>query len=183
MPLRINRVARGLLSFLDSKTAGQPPQSLNDFIQCGIDLTEFFSSAQLVDMFGQVAAASTGVVGIALASNFMGAGGGAFAVPAGEVWLVRHVTARTGTLAAATTYNYTIGFQSTLPGIAGAATWHGLANQIAVGTFGTGQQATSSVWEPFVMQAGDQLGVHIGIVTVGTAETIQMTCRAMRLLV
>lgn len=181
--MRINRVARGLLSFLDSKTAGQPPQELGDAIACTLDLAEFFAAGQMVDMFGQVAAASTGAVGIALASNFMGVGGGAFSVPPGEVWLVRQVTARTGTLLAGTTYNFTLGFQSTLPGIAAAATWHGLSNPIAVGTFGVGNQALAACWDPFVMQAGDQLGVHIGIVTVGTAETIQVTCRAMRLLV
>lgn len=40
MPLYINRVARGLLSFFESKTSGQPPQTLADEIRATVDLGE-----------------------------------------------------------------------------------------------------------------------------------------------
>lgn len=183
MPLRLNRVALGLLSYLDAKNAGQPPQAIDDAIRCTLELGPFLSGAQQVDMFGQVAAANTGAPGIALASNFMGVGGGAFQVPPGELWLVKNVTARMGTLPAATTYQFTVGWQSTLPGIAGGAVWYSFGPGVSHVAFATGTSPSIGYPCDVVLGPGDQLGIHIQVVTVGTAQNVDVACRAVRLLV
>lgn len=182
MPLRINRVALGLLSYFDSKNAGQPPQQVADAISCGVDLAPFLYAQQAVDLFGQVASASTGVVGVALASNFMGVGGGAFRVPPGEVWLCKHLTVRTnGALPAATDYMFSVGYQSILPTIAGGACWYSLGDPIQVGPWQVGHAPLAAYTGEWVMVPGDQVGCFISRVAVGTAQTLEVSLRAIRL--
>lgn len=185
MALRINRVPRGLLSYLDSKNAGQPPQTVAEQISATFRLEDFFFAQQYVDLWGQVAAANTGAVGIALASGFLGVAGGAFRVPPGEIWLVRSVSARVaGALLAGTEYNVSLGYEATdVSG--GTRIWHGLGHGLQPTGFSVAGGSPVVNWsgEPFVMVPNDQFGIYITRVTLGTAEPFEYNARAVRLLV
>jgi hypothetical protein len=111
----------------------------------------------------------------------MGVGGGAFRVPPGEIWLVKHLSVRSGTLLAATEYQFTLGFLSPLPGIAGASVWHEVQNPVAVGSWTAGMIAAAGCWDPFVMTSGDQVGVLIHRLALGTADNFFVSMRAVRL--
>jgi len=79
--LKINRVARGLLSFFDGKTAQQPPQTVEDMIRCTVDMG-------LLMMWGAAENISGPTTGITSTEGFYPTANNAGDVPQDETWIL-----------------------------------------------------------------------------------------------
>jgi len=93
----MQRIPRGLLSFLDVKTGGTYPTLLGGILQPHIDLNPWYASEAL-QLTGVGDAAATQVAGGRLAITTTSvedlvAGAGALIVPNTEIWLITQATA------------------------------------------------------------------------------------------
>lgn len=166
MPGLIQRVPVGYLDLFGLKSSGQTPTVSPDECQPVVDITELYAAAR----WEQITATTNTV-------NLIGFwGAAALTVPSGEMWLVDRLTYTTGTLLAGTTYRLRPGMIASQSG----------SQPIAVGDPSqtwTAAERPFFGWGDIIARAGDQLGLVVDSLTLGTALTFDIRCRFLRLLV
>ena len=178
MPIRVNRVARGLLSFFDSKSAQQPPQFVSDEIRCVMDLGRLQAWGAADDLSSQLTALASAEGFYGLTDSNLGI------VPADETWMIMRasIISRT-TVAAGDTF-------------AGAIAFRTLGNPLSSGiqaqdhmlqinqSFTNGQLACfyMAASEPVILKPGDQLGfLNLGSTFAAAAPAADFNVRVFKL--
>lgn len=165
-----NRYPLGLLGLLDAKVRGQTPAELTSYTQATVDISQF-----LLAQSAEVLVDDT----IAIVANANFGANGTLTVPQDEVWYVHGYTVRSQTnLAAGTTVRFQPLYRTTLA--QGTAT---------AGLFAIGDRVTATVGErpaagnvqPFLMAPGDQLGLLVAELVVGTAPLMTLFAKVSRL--
>jgi len=148
----MNRVPRGLLSLIDSRTQGKNPDVFGDVVQPTFDM---FNMLAMSKGFETVSATT-------LAVPVISTGLGRVTVPAGEVWIVRladaSATAQDATFSARIALNY----QDSSSSVTVALFETTLANLLLVGA------STSAVRVfhlPFLASAGSSFSTQITVIS------------------
>lgn len=151
----INRLPRGLLSFVDSKTQGVNPASLTEEVQAILDLEPFYRSIARYETF---AATNSAATGSAYAISV--------AVPNDEVWLLHSATIRllgngataaTGLRVALNTFPV---YSSPLFGVSNLVNITSGTTGFTLGVFEEFFQGVTFS-RPFVMAPGWPIGVYL----------------------
>lgn len=166
MPGLIQRVPVGLLDFLGLKATGQNPVVMPDELQTVVDISQLYAAARWEQF-----QASTNTV------NLIGFWGAAtLTVPSGEMWLVDSLMYTSGTLLAGTTYRLR-------PGLIGVQSG---SQPIKVGELSqswTAGERPFMGWGNFIARGGDQIGLVVDSLTLGTALPFDIRIRFLRLTV
>lgn len=164
MPGLIQRVPTGLLDLLGLKSTGQNPVVMPDTLQTVLELRDLYA-AQRWEQFQ----ATTNTV------NLIGFWGAAtLTVPAGELWLVDSLAYTSGTLLAGTTYRLR-------PGLLGVQSG---SQPIKVGELSqswTAGERPFFGWGNFIARGGDQIGLVVDSLTLGTGLPFDIRIRFLRL--
>lgn len=178
MPIRVNRVARGLLSFFDSKSAQQPPQLLSDEVRCIMDLGKLQAWGAADDLSSQLTALTSVEGFYGLTDSNLGI------VPADETWLLLRasVIART-TVVAGDTFAGAIAFRTIGNPLSSGVQAQDHVLQINqsynVGFLPCFYMAAA---EPIILKPGDQLGfMNIGSTFAAAAPVADFNARVFKL--
>lgn len=165
MPGLIQRVPVGLLDFLGLKATGQSPTVMPDELVPTVDISQLYAAARW-----EQSTSTTSTV------NLIGFWGTTtLTVPSGELWLVDSITATSGTLLAGTTYRLRMGLISA-----------NNSNPFVVSDLSqswTAGERPFFGWRNVIARAGDQLGLVVDSLTLGTALSFDLRARVLRLTV
>jgi hypothetical protein len=166
MPGLIQRVPTGFVDLLGLKSTGQNPTISPDELANVIDVFDLYKAARWEVLSGQTNAVNlVGFWGVTQ-----------WTVPAGELWLVDQMATSSVALPAATTYNLRQAIIA--PNVsAPIAISPGSSQPVAVA------ESACLGWGPLVMQSGQQGGIYVQGLTLGTAQTFTVRGRVLRLTV
>lgn len=166
MPGLIQRNPIGLLDFLGLKATGQSPTVLPDELVATVDISQLYAAARWEQ-----------IVGTTSAVNLVGFWGTTVTtVPQNELWLVDSCAISGSTLAATTAYRLRGGL-ITAPG--GSALYKLQEQSLS---YVAGERPHIG-WNNIIARGGDQLGLVVDALTLGTAITFDVRLRVLRLTV
>jgi hypothetical protein len=152
MPLPINKIPPGLLSYMGIKNGGRNPQWPDDPVL--VPVIDLLKWTQADDFGAFTQNANTAAVATTGAIN-------AVSVPAGQVWMITNVAANVGAMGAGATLEYAlaIGYQ-----VAGAATtqWEPIGPSSGVLTVGlSGSAGRFEPSTPLILRPAMSLGIWV----------------------
>lgn len=166
MPGLIQRNPIGLLDFLGLKSTGQSPTILPDELVATVDIASLYAAARWEQ-----------VVGTTSVANLVGFWGSAnTTVPQNELWLIDQVAISGSTLAVGTAYRVRAGL-ITAPG--GSALYAIQETSLAYAA----SERPHVGWQNLIARGGDQVGLVVDSLTLGTAITFDIRLRFLRLTV
>lgn len=161
MPQPIQRNPYGLLSLLDSKAGGQNPNAILDELRPTVDLTDFLAVQTRFSVNGAIAAPALGlnIAPVTLTEP-----------DAGEIWIMRAITAvTTAVIAVAPTFRFVVGVHDIRNG-----SFTCLSDFIATAA-AVGEHLCTGARLAYIWRPGDQAAVFVLNATNAAALRVTVT--------
>jgi hypothetical protein len=178
----LNRVPAGMLDFFGIKAGGWGPRELSQLLTPQLDLTDWYTQTNALDVSFTVTGSPFGNVGssvieIATTAPIDLCTGGALAVPQDEIWLVLEadltwlINAQAGAVAQLAL--------ASGPLIVGPIVWHQMVTGFTTSDATINRRATSTLLYPWWALGGDvirvqNMGILAGAASVGVTGHLRL---------